>query len=518
DEHEQHHCENETCPIECPISDCQRRCQSNDHFHAYTQLAVDHFCGNDHQCIEDCEEPGICKILTEPRKEEATYQGLVTETSITFTKYIQQCERLKCKKRIPLNSFSHEGIHSHDSSAESKFHYCDKKCEFCKYYCKLAYGHTQTLHETTHGNMVQTVFTSEDDEFEYNHHKLKIGDQGSFVLCNFHCKELGRHRHIDYCQSVDACKNGHQGQGIIHLGCPNPDQKKDFVTHKLFWERTGFKDPYSQQDQALFAKCDHECPDEDHKKQQNPNCPPPKSYCELELFHKPLNPSSSASTGIGYISLDGHQFSCDNPNKKEAEFHVIFALDRSGSMSYTDSRPLENIRSDIRQKIAQKHNNRIGAVYSFMDTRLKSQQNQAHDALLDKMMLHPARGGTNFDLAIQKAGFLIDKHYDPAKTNVVIFLSDGLCGAPDSRLETICKKNQQRGSPLYLYTVLFSSDSSSPSLEKMVTIAQKYLPANSSSKALKCQFTKAINEVALATHFTVVAESLSHKPSLMRKL
>ncbi|CAJ0762989.1 13890_t:CDS:10 [Entrophospora sp. SA101] len=548
-EHDQHRCENETCPIECPISDCRNRCQSNNHFHAYSEFTVNHFCGNDHQCLEECEEPGICKISTEPKKEEATYKGLIKETSISFFKYIQQSERMRCNKRIPPNSFKHEGTHSHD---ENGVHFCDKKCQFCEYYCNLPHGHIQTLHDTRHGNMVQTEFTAENDEFEYKGHKLQIGDQGSFVLCNFYCKELGRHRHIDYCQNVEACKNGQQGHEVIHLDAPikpNPDDKKDFVTHKLFWGRTGFKDPYSTQEQVEFAKCDHECPDEAHNKQQSSNsATPTKSYCELEIFHKPLNPSSSTSTGIGYISLDGHQFSCDNPNKREAAFHIIFALDRSGSMGFNDRKPLENIRSNIRQKIAQKHNNRLGAVYSFMETRLTSQRNLTQGAInkdtislilfnsstivpienqplsdadkfLGTMVQHNASGGTNFDLAIQKAGFLVDKYYDPTKTNIIIFLSDGKCGSPDARLENICRVNQQRGSPLYLYTVLFSSDSSSPSLVKMADIAQSHLPTNSSSQSLKCQFTRAIDEIALANYFTVVAESLrAHKPSLMKKL
>ncbi len=35
--------------------------------------------------------------------------------------------------------------------------------------------------------------------------------------------------------------------------------------------------------------------------------------------------------------------------------------------------------------------------------------------LLDEMLKERARGGTNFDLAVQKAGFLITCHFDPTK-------------------------------------------------------------------------------------------------------
>jgi len=52
----------------------------------------------------------------------------------------------------------------------------------------------------------------------------------------------------------------------------------------------------------------------------------------------------------------------------------------------------------------------------------------------------------------------------------------------------------------------------------MTRIAQTYHPQNSSSSALRCQFTRAIDEVSLVNHFTGVAESLrKHKPALLKK-
>ncbi|CAI2198092.1 5566_t:CDS:2, partial [Funneliformis geosporum] len=33
---------------------------------------------------------------------------------------------------------------------------------------------------------------------------------------------------------------------------PDLFRKKDFISHELFWERTGFKDPYSVQEQKEF--------------------------------------------------------------------------------------------------------------------------------------------------------------------------------------------------------------------------------------------------------------------------
>ncbi|CAG8438292.1 8031_t:CDS:10 [Funneliformis caledonium] len=540
EEHDLHRCENPTCPMQCPIPRCQRKCQVNDHFHSFSDLPVDHFCGDEHQCRELCEEDGICRIILEPKKQEEVYKGLVT--NIAFTKYIQLNARLACIKKIPPNKFKHNGKHTHE---ESGFHFCDAKCQFCEYFCTLPYGHAQILHNTTHGNMTQTEFTGEDNEFEYAGYSL-------YKINMSHCKDLGRHRHIDYCQNEENCKSGQDIQHIKERVHPNPEISKDFISHKLFWERTGFRDPYSAQEQQDFAKCDHECPDEKHHKSQgSTRAPPTKSFCELSLFHAPLNQDSNPPNDYGYISLDGHHFSCENPSTREAAFHIIFVMDRSGSMSGRDRKPIPN--HPIYNELIKNHNDRIGAVYQavyqFMETRIASaqtSQNHASSALRDSVTLilfdhkvvvpfenqsmtntgellnimlnYKAGGGTNFDNAIQKAGYLITSYFDPTKANIIIFLSDGECGVPTKQLHNICKQNQSRGSPIYLYTVLFSSSARNHSLEEMAKIAQSYHPHSSSSSALRCQFTCAITEVSLVNHFTGVAESLrKHKPALLKK-
>ncbi|CAG8745069.1 36234_t:CDS:10, partial [Gigaspora margarita] len=531
DEHEQHCCENDSaCPIQCPIPDCQRRCQSTDHFHALQPQQI-HFCGNEHQCQENCQELGVCKVLIEPRKQEDVYQGLVQGTSITFTKYIQLSERIKCCKNIPPNAFQHEGKHSHD---EGGFHFCD----------------TKSLHETKHGNMTQTEFTSEDKEFEYRGHKLRAGDHGTFVLCNFYCKEFGRHRHIDYCQDASSCKPSANKRHIDVSVEPHPEKPKDYISHSLFWERTGFKDPYSAQKQEIFEKCDHECADEIHQPIKGSNIIPNRSFCELPLFHAPLKLSDAPPNGIGYISLGGHHFKCDNPAKKEGSFHIIFAIDRSGSMNGGDKKPLPN--TPVYNLLKTNHDNRTGAVYSavysFMKARLAAQARSQlkstnkdtislilfddevivpfenhvltdSKSMLNQMLPHKARGGTDFNLAIQKAGSLINNYFDPARANVIIFLSDGGCSTPKGQLEQICKYNNDKGNPLYLITVLFAGGTDSPSLREMAEIAGRHHPANTVGNALRCQFTSVMTEINLVNTFTSVAESLRvHNPSLMKKL
>ncbi|RHZ44791.1 hypothetical protein Glove_709g38 [Diversispora epigaea] len=549
DEHDSHHCENNSaCPIQCPIPDCQRRCQSDDHFHAFSEPMVNHFCGQEHQCQKDCEEPGVCKVQVEPKKQEDVYQGLVSR--ITFIRHIQVKEILKCKIKIPPNSFEHDGKHSHDEN--SSVHFCDVQCKYCEYYCTLPYGHTQPLHETSHGNMIQTVFTSDDDKtFEYGGHKLKSGDHGTFIMCNLHCKDAGRHRHIDYCQNGSNCKNEKNLQHIQGKVHPDPDKPKDYISHRLFWERSGFKEPYSAKEQEEFAKCDHECNDKKHSDPDASTGTPTKSYCQKEIFHDPVDSTAPPPGNCGYVSLDGHHFHCDNPVTREATFHIVLVLDRSSSMSYSDKKPVAN--SPVYQKLIQNHNNRTGAVYSaiysFLETRIntvkantpsnvaaapkdtvslilfdhtseiifENKKLDNSDYCMQEMLKHVARGGTDFDRAIQKAGTVIDNHFDPLKTNIIIFCSDGECGVPEGQLRQICSRNKQKGSPLYLYTILFSGDVNSPSLSKMAEIAKSYHPA-ASSGSLKCQFSQIITEVNLVDHLTGVAESLRrHKPALLRK-
>ncbi|GES77129.1 hypothetical protein GLOIN_2v1781565 [Rhizophagus clarus] len=222
--HDSHCCENGTCPIQCSIPNCQRKCQSNNHFHAYSDLQVNHFCGNEHHQL----------------------QG-------TFIKFVQLNKRLRCSKKIPPNESEHIGKHTHN---ENGFHLCEAQCQFCGYFCTLPYGHKQ-LHDTKHGidvNMTQIIF-SEDNASEYT----RVDDQGTFTLCNLNCKNLGRHRHIDYCQNEENCKLENQRHDIKHINGqiqPNPDRPKDFISHKLFWERTGFKDPYPKQQD--FAEIDND--------------------------------------------------------------------------------------------------------------------------------------------------------------------------------------------------------------------------------------------------------------------
>ena len=80
----------------------------------------------------------------------------------------------------------------------------------------------------------------QDGTIELNGRKFGADDDGAPMLCNLVCKEMGRHVHVDYCRapSGSAC----QGEGILHIRermRPDPDTPKDWISHSLFWKRTG---------------------------------------------------------------------------------------------------------------------------------------------------------------------------------------------------------------------------------------------------------------------------------------
>jgi len=45
------------------------------------------------------------------------------------------------------------------------------------------------------------------------------------------------------------------------------------------------------------------------------------SYYTLPLFHPPMD-ADNAQVGLGYVSSDGHLFSCRNPVIMQQAFHV----------------------------------------------------------------------------------------------------------------------------------------------------------------------------------------------------
>lgn len=217
---------------------------------------------------------------------------------------------------------------------------------------------------------------------------------------------------------------------------------------RIFYDNC-LTDPYSEEDKELFSKCDTYCPGEEHQQSTSSAVSSSinnassstivnslKSYCELPIFHsEDPKKSKLLSNGEGYVDCDGHHFKCRDPTS--ADFHIIFVIDRSGSMSASDQVPIPN--TFIHRILKDQHNNRLGAVYdaiySFMEARQSSldkrkcndtssvvlfdnsattvYQNQPLDSFnnLLEMMKYECRGWTDFAVAIKQASEVCLRNY-----------------------------------------------------------------------------------------------------------
>ncbi|KAK0239015.1 hypothetical protein EDD85DRAFT_527825 [Armillaria nabsnona] len=520
EDHEIHVCDNRMCPIPCEL--CKRLCSDANHLHGLDMQAI-HLCGQEHPCPAVCAAHGSCEIDTAPQSIKATFTG--RHETFEYTKYSQVAKRLPCAIPIPAGRQQHEGTHIH-STDPNPFHFCESRCDNCGYYCTLPLGHVQQEHETSHGSMSRTLWAVDGPpgtSIEINGHKFGTEDDGAPMMCNLVCQDMGRHVHLDYCradpQAVATCGSA-EIQHVRERLRPNPERPKDFITHSLFWRRSGFKDPYSRDDKTNFAKCDAMCPGPEHA--GNAANPAQPSYCILPLFHQPE--TSNQRVGLGYRSNDGHVFSCKNPAILQQAFHVIFVIDRSGSMSGGDRRPLPN--TPVTASIQRACNNRLGAVYSALYAFWMSRQaavtanrqnrvtnrrdsysvvlfdhelvrgvtndfTSSPEDLLNGLLLYQARGGTNYDLALIDARNVITANWSPERVPVVIFLSDGECSVRDESVQDLCRAAIALGKPLSLHTVSFGPSN------------LVLRPARIDSS-----YAEALDSVRLAETFLGIAESL----------
>ncbi|CAE6353050.1 unnamed protein product [Rhizoctonia solani] len=355
------------------------------------------------------------------------------------------------------------------------FHYCDVQCPYCGYYCTLPLGHPQQLHETSRGSMVKSQWLLDGPTpsavYEFQDHKYGSGDQGSTVLCSFFCSQQGRHTHVDYCRSKpnQGTCGGDDHQHIDARVGPNPSVPKDWISHRLYWARSGLLDPYSRNEQAEFAKCDSHCAGPEHKATSSTSANP--SYCTMPMFHKPV--PQAATQNKCYVSPDGHMFECKNPFQEHQSYHIVFVIDNSTSMKCADQGPLES--TPITSKLKSSCNNRYGAVMSALYTFWKSRETpgsasasrntrlQREDAysivtfsetatcnlsndfsstpeqLIRTLLPQKASYGTNFESAMEGASVIIEQNWDPKRTPVVIFLSDGEGDISDTSISHLCQ-------------------------------------------------------------------------------
>ena len=105
-------------------------------------------------------------------------------------------------------------------------------------------GHSQQEHETCHGvmsNIRWSIDGSDEGSLEVEGRRFSTDDEGWPMMCNLACKALGRHVHIDYCRAKTPaeCRGNDEVKHIATKLQPEPDRPKDFLTHFLFWKRSG---------------------------------------------------------------------------------------------------------------------------------------------------------------------------------------------------------------------------------------------------------------------------------------
>ncbi|PCH41519.1 hypothetical protein WOLCODRAFT_163166 [Wolfiporia cocos MD-104 SS10] len=540
--HEHHVCGNRQCPLQCQL--CKRLCDSQNHLHALEPGAL-HLCGQEHACDKLCSADGICQIDTKPQSIEATFTG--RHETFQYTKYSQVSKRLKCIIPITPGRMDHEDIGPHRHTSEKDpFHFCEARCENCGYFCTLRRGHPQQEHETSHGSMSKTQWAIDGPDgtsVELDGRKFATSDEGAPMLCSLFCRSMGRHLHIDWCRTDpgDVC-SGPDHEHIKTRMQPHPQREKDWVNHSLYWRRTGFKDPYPHEDQVNFALCDAMCPGQEHAGAGRSGAPQP-SHCILPILHARYTLDQPfPGNGLGYISNDGHAFNCRNPAVLQQAFHVIFAIDRSGSMAGTDRRPLSDRPST--RLLTRQHNNRLGAVYSSLDAFwiarhtavnaggqagaairrdaytvllfdhdvtecLANDFTSTPDQLLNAVKRYSTGGGTNFTAAIQSCQALMERHWSTDRNPVVIFLSDGECGIADNVVQNLCLRSIALGKALSFHAVSFGPRSHV--LQRMAQIAvdvQGRAPPDPLNPSPTSTYAEALDSVRLAETFLGIAESL----------
>ena len=105
-------------------------------------------------------------------------------------------------------------------------------------------GHPQQEHETRHGSMSNvrwSVDGPDEEGLEVGGRRFSTNDEGAPMMCSLVCQALGRHVHIDYCRAETSaeCRGNNEVQHITKKLRPEPDRAKDFLTHNLFWKRSG---------------------------------------------------------------------------------------------------------------------------------------------------------------------------------------------------------------------------------------------------------------------------------------
>ncbi|KAK4689286.1 hypothetical protein P7C73_g826, partial [Tremellales sp. Uapishka_1] len=404
-------------------------------------------------------------------------------------------------------------------------------------------GHREREHETRHGNMTKSQWTMSDSmAVNIGGHKFGSGDDGAPMLCNIVCSARHpRHTHVAFCQTPDSEQKctGDELEHIAETMTPDPDRAKEWGSRQVANFDCSLsdpsQDPYSRSEQQAFKLCDFECPGEEHQRHLGDS-----SHCILPMLHVPASRNTSVTSG--HISHDGHHYLCNDPLRDQQAYHVIFVLDRSTSMTSTDSRPV--LGTPSYSAIARVADNRYGAVlsacFAFWSARQTLAQSAGFSArrdaysvilfnksplvlfeadstssaaqLLTRCLRYRPDEGTNFDAALTCAKVVMQRNWSSERTPVVILLSDGECATTKEPIQNICRRAANLQKPLNFHAVSFGPDAQSDALRAMAQQARdiyRRAPKDTNVPAhVACTYSTALDTVALANTFLNIAGSL----------
>lgn len=308
------------------------------------------------------------------------------------------------------------------------------------------------------------------------------------------CKGQGQgHLHITKCDAIkrEECTHSKTDgrRHEQHKYEPHPEIPKDEMTHEHFWNSINFEDPCSKEEQDIFKKCAHFCANDheettDEKKQE-------KYYCQLPLWHDKADRNKPSPTGSGHVSADGHVFDCSH--KGSGRYHIVLALDDSGSMMGQPWRDLETaVVSFLQKRLAVSSHDLVSIVIHNHVARIACEQR--HITSNPEQFMRFGGGNNDFAAAFQVSNEVLSRTDFTKYTPMLLFLSDGGCGNGEIEATEIGRRYLSKG--LVYYTIAFGSRAFQTKLQNLATLGGG-------------QFVYSPDGIALSNAFVEVASKLS---------
>ena len=345
---------------------------------------------------------------------------------------MQKTVKAQCKIKIQSNKIDHLN-ESIKHSCRSEIHKCGFQCKQCEYYCTEGYGH-QGLHNCLHGNIKNSFFKTTDLNGamvikDNKYYKFKDEETAKIYFCDGYCREQGQgHTHLF--ESQERINNEN-----VRLYNENSEKKIYECKCEYFWkEILKYEYYFTEDEKKNFSLCDWICNNKTHEIRE---------FCQLPLWHNLIEGNSVPDDVYGNWVSKGHVFKCIHKG-----IHVIFLVDKSGSMGDDSIKPT----TDISQKLNNMLGASIEAIINFcikrnsinekdMGTLIGFDKNtylifeDEHLGNINEIknkcitQLSP-RGGTSFLNAFKEASKILEKIKGNDYHKIIILLSDGIDETP----------------------------------------------------------------------------------------